>query len=60
MVFDLYDALTGEGKSNLLVYPTRGGTDSHASQEGNERVARAFVPFLNRVVRRAGSPVATF
>jgi hypothetical protein len=53
VVFDLYDVLTGEGKSNLLVYPTRGGTDSHAAQEGNERVARAFVPFLNRAVRRA-------
>ena len=54
VVFDLYDVLTGEGKSNLLVYPTRGGTDSHASQEGNEQVAAAFVPFLNRAVRRLG------
>jgi hypothetical protein len=52
VVFDLYDRLTGEGASNLLVYPTRGGTDSHASQEGNERVAAAFVPFLNRALSR--------
>jgi hypothetical protein len=60
VVFDLYDVLTGEGKSNLLAYPTRGGTDSHAAQEGNERVARAFVPFLHRAVRRAASKAATF
>jgi hypothetical protein len=53
VVFDLYDALTGDGRSNLLVYPTRDGTDSHAAQEGNERVAEAFLPFLNRAVRRA-------
>ena len=52
VVFDLYDLLTGEGKSNLLVYPTREGTDSHASREGNERVAAAFLPFLNRALRR--------
>jgi hypothetical protein len=59
VVFDLYDLLTGEGQSNLLAYPTRGGTDSHAAREGNERVARALVPFLNRAVRRAGI-AATF
>ncbi len=53
VVFDLYDLLTGEGKSNLLVYPTREGTDSHASREGNERVAAAFIPFLGRALRRS-------
>jgi hypothetical protein len=53
-VFDLYDVLTGHGKSNLLVFPTGGGYDSHPSREGNERAAAEFVPFLNRAVRRAG------
>jgi hypothetical protein len=54
VVFDNYDLLTGEGRSNLLQYPTEQGTDSHPSREGNEKVAQALVPFLNRAVRRAG------
>jgi len=54
VVFDYYDVLTGEGRSNLSLYATRGGFDSHPSREGNELAARAFVPFLNRTARRAG------
>jgi len=53
-VFDLYDILTDEGKSDFLRFPTGGGYDSHPTREGNERAARAFVPVLNRAVRRAG------
>jgi len=51
--FDLYDILT-DGKSDYLAFPTGGGTDSHPSREGNAKAAAAFVPFLNRAVRRAG------
>jgi hypothetical protein len=53
VVFDYYDILTGHGKSDLLIYPTGGGYDSHPSRAGNEQAAEAFVPFLNRAVRRA-------
>jgi hypothetical protein len=53
-VFDYYDILTGHGKSDLSVYPTDDGFDSHPSREGNEKAAAAFVPFLNEAVRRAG------
>ena len=53
-VFDLYDILTDYGVSNFLEYPTgRHGNDSHPSAEGNRKAAEAFVPFLNRAVRRA-------
>lgn len=52
-VFDLYGALTGEGRSNLLAYTGEDDSDSHASAEGNRIAAAAFVPFLNRAVRRA-------
>jgi hypothetical protein len=54
VAFDLFDVLTNHGKSNFLAYPTGGGLDSHPSKEGNQQVAREFVPFLNRAVRRAG------
>jgi hypothetical protein len=54
VVFDYYDILTGYGKSDLSVYPTGDGWDSHPSQEGNAKAAEAFIPFLNRAVRRAG------
>ena len=54
VVFDYYDVLTGHGETNLLRYPTEGGFDSHPSGEGNGAAAAAFVPFLNRAVRRAG------
>lgn len=53
VVFDYYDILTGHGKSDLLVYPSGDGYDSHPSREGNEQAAEAFVPFLNRAARRA-------
>jgi len=52
-VFDYYHILTGEGKSLFSVYPTGDGYDSHPSREGNNRAAEAFLPFLNRAVRRA-------
>lgn len=55
VVFDYYGTLTEKDgrQSDLSLYPTRGGMDSHPSSEGNARAARAFVPFLNRAVRRA-------
>ena len=52
VVFDLYDVLTGHGKSNHALYPTKGGADSHPSSEGNDLAAREFVPFLNKAVAR--------
>lgn len=54
VVFDLYDILTGDGQSNWSKYPTKDGTDSHPSSEGNSIAAERFVPFLNSAVRRAG------
>ncbi len=54
VVFDYYDILTKNGKSNWAEYPTRGGRDSHPSSEGNSVAAREFVPFLNRAVHRVG------
>jgi hypothetical protein len=54
VVFDYYDILTRDGASNLSCYPTGGGFDSHPSRDGNEKAAAAFVPFLNRAIRRAG------
>jgi hypothetical protein len=54
VVFDYYDILTGCGAANVSCYPTGGGFDSHPSREGNEKAAAAFVPFLNRAVRRTG------
>jgi len=53
-VFDLFDVLTDEGASDFSRYPTRGGFDSHPSRAGNVKATKAFVPFLNRAVRRAG------
>jgi hypothetical protein len=54
VVFDLYDILTKDGQSNWAGYPTKNGTDSHPSSEGNSIAAERFVPFLNKAVRRAG------
>ena len=54
VVFDYYDILTGEGKSNWSKYPTRKGTNSHPSSEGNTIAAKKFIDFLNRAVRYAG------
>jgi hypothetical protein len=53
-VFDYYDVLTDHGASNLSRYPTAADDDSHPSAVGNQKAAIAFVPFLNRAVRRAG------
>jgi hypothetical protein len=53
-VFDYYDILTGNGASDFCRYATGDGYDSHPSRQGNEKAAEAFIPFLNRAVRRAG------
>jgi hypothetical protein len=55
VVFDYYDVLTGHGRSNWSVFPTREGTDSHPSREGNALAAERFVPFLHRAVARMDS-----
>jgi hypothetical protein len=55
VVFDLYDILTDGGTSNFLQYGSgTSATDNHPSAEGNRKATEAFVPFLNRAVRRAG------
>jgi len=54
VVFDLYDVLTDNGKSNWSLYPSGNGGDSHPNSEGNTKAAARFVPFLNRAVHRAG------
>jgi hypothetical protein len=54
VVFDYWDILTGEGRSNLLVYHEGGGYDAHPSFEGQVRAAPRLVETLNRAVRRAG------
>jgi len=54
VVFDYYDILTAEGRSDYAEFPTGGGGNSHPSAEGNAKAARAFVPFLNQAARRAG------
>ena len=55
VVFDYYGVLTANGKSNYCEYPTgKHRTNSHPSSEGNRLSAEAFVPFVNRAVRRAG------
>jgi hypothetical protein len=53
VTFDYYDILTGASGSDLLHYPTDNGTNSHPSAEGQRAAADAFLPFLNRAVRRA-------
>ena len=52
-VFDYYHILTSEGKTLFSAYASGDGYDSHPSREGNEKTAEAFIPFLNRAVRRA-------
>jgi len=54
VVFDYYDILTAHGKSNYAEFPSGGGNNSHPNTVGNTQAARAFVPFLNKAVRRAG------
>ena len=54
-VFDLYDVLTDEGRSDVSRYPSGvSKDDSHPNSTGNEKAAGRFVPFLNRVVRQSG------
>lgn len=52
VVFDLYDLLTNCGESDLCLYPSGGGYDSHPNRDGNKKAAEAFVPFLNRATQR--------
>ncbi len=52
-VFDYYDILTGTGESNFLKYPS-GPNDPHPNAAGNAAAAKAFLPFINAAVRRAG------
>lgn len=54
LVLHYFDILAGGPASNFLAYPTGGGMDNHPSAAGNRRAASAFVPLLNRAVRRAG------
>jgi hypothetical protein len=54
VAFDYFDVLTDEGASDFLRHPSGGGRDNHPNAEGNQRAARAMVPFLNRAVRRCG------
>jgi len=54
VTFDYYDLLTDCGESDLCRYPTGDGGNSHPSSEGNQKAARAFVPFLNQAIHRAG------
>jgi hypothetical protein len=51
VVFDYYDILTNR-QGNLSQFPTGDGSDNHPSHEGNQKAALAFVPFLNRAMRR--------
>lgn len=52
VVFDYYDIMTGDGKSNWSLYPSANGKDSHPNDVGNKRAAQELVPFLNRAVSR--------
>jgi hypothetical protein len=54
VVFDYYDLLTGDGRSNLSAYGSEQNTDSHPSSQGQQQATRRFVPFLNQAVARAG------
>ena len=53
-VFDYYDVLTGEGRSDFAAYGSRDGTDSHPTAEGQREATRRFLPFLEQATRRAG------
>jgi len=54
VIFDYYDILTESGKSDWAMYPSKDGTDSHPSSEGNRKAAEALIPLLNRAVHRLG------
>jgi hypothetical protein len=54
VVFHYFDVLTG-GQGASLRYPSGAHRDdSHPNAEGQRKAREAFVPFLNRAVRRAG------
>ena len=53
VVFDYYDILTDHGASDLSQYATSGGANSHPSSAGNQKAAKALVPFLNQSIQRA-------
>jgi len=53
-VFDHYDVLTDNGKTDSLAYPTGGGSNSHPSSEGNTKSAEAFVPFIQKALAAHG------
>ncbi len=54
-VFDYFDVLTEDGKSNFLRFPSGPRKmDNHPSSAGNQRATEAFIPFLNQAVRRSG------
>ncbi|MBW2462335.1 MAG: hypothetical protein JRH11_11870 [Deltaproteobacteria bacterium] len=52
-VFNYWQALTGDGESNLLHYYVGRGYDSHPAGEGQRRAAPRLVETVNRGVRRA-------
>ena len=54
VVFDYFNILTGDGRSNFLEFASRNGTDDHPSSAGQRTAAERCVPFLNRAVRHAG------
>jgi hypothetical protein len=54
VVFHYFDLLT-TGQGSFLRYPSgEHRDDSHPNAEGQTKACEAFVPFLNRAVRRAG------
>jgi len=57
-VFDLFDALAirpGHPDENTLAPQfASSAEDSHPSRAGGQAVARLFIPWLNRAIRRAG------
>ncbi len=54
VVFDYFDILTKNGKSNWAEYGSKWGSDSHPDAAGNRDTAKGLVPFLNRAIRYAG------
>lgn len=54
VVFDYFDVLTGDGRSDFLEFPAGNGTDDHPSTRGQQIAASRLAPFINRAVRRAG------
>jgi len=54
VVFDHYNILTSDGFSNLSMFASESGFDSHPTRLGNAKAAAQFLPFLNRSIKRAG------